>query len=471
VRLYQSFGRIIGKPSIDPRRCLKVLEAEPAPTGDASAELFDEATTSLMRWLTHQYFTCSESAWIQKAEPVVKRILALRRNRVAVWQAMVYRSRDACADFLAVASGKAVREFEDNLSEASSHVIFRQIRTLVWSRRASMLERKLDKLLDKLEGSKIPPVPSASPVRRMLPVVRLVSMKPSHVRVSKLPEHNSDLRLDIKARLDKSNIAHMSKEDSLLFLRVLIGSVAPSIARDFDHPAYGRPKFLTVHELSGILHGFERKLHPALAKSSGSPVEGRQFIGDIRCLVAAACEPFWIEALLRQKGWGKNVPLSIADKVRQCLSSTLMSEFRAVLTLDDALQIEGWDGPGEKLIDQLLRGLSYNVERSLALLPVHEQRCRITLESGMGREAGFAILTVEQPLPPNEGVSPSTSYSILYVCRNIQRIANSLRNGPFCGRATFHPVTGPPYSRLQVFFPLWTKLRQHQKAEEDVSHE
>ena len=194
-----------------------------------------------------------------------------------------------------------------------------------------MLERKLDKLLDKLEAIQN----SASPLSSQSGSAHAASSSTRQYETfacSRFQAAAAQLRPPLGHQGQARQIKHRTHvEGGQLALPPradYIGSVAPSIARDFDHPAYGKTE---------VPHG-PQNCRASCTALKGSCIQhwqnlvAHQWRGvNLSATYDASWPPHasrsWIEgACSGKKGWGKNVPLSIADKVRQCLSSTLMSE-------------------------------------------------------------------------------------------------------------------------------------------------
>jgi hypothetical protein len=426
---------------LDLDHCFRVLETEQPAAPRSKGGPLEGAARCLMRWLINQHFRCSEPDWLGKIQIVVDRVLALPLNREATWHALVCRGQEAYGGNIVALYEKAVRDSLDNLSEAPSEELLAKLKSCEVSKR---LETSLN-ARGELVKFDVPKVPEASPVRRLVPAIGLLKQNAVDAVNGKLPTDKTQLWVELKGVFDAAGTPDFSREDWLLFLRVLVRTMASSISNAMFEPILGR-----IHKIKNV---FKDELEPQAAQVETSTPETEKLVGQARRLLDM------IYSLLQRKRLGPPMALTLASKVRHVVVAGRASEPLTVVNLDDSLRIHGWEGAGNELIDEILEELSFNVERSLDLLPPEQQHLRVAAERGKDDEAAYAVLTVEnctqsadQPLPRSTG----------FGLGNVQRLASNLTNERGVqGYATFHPFadeqTGLPFYRSRVYFPLWVE--------------
>lgn len=426
---------------LDLDHCFRVLETERPATPRSTGGPFEGAARCLMRWLINQHFRCSEPEWLGKIQIVVDRVLALPINREATWHALICRGQEAYGGNIVALYEKAVRDSLGNLSDAPSHELLPNLKSCEVSERLEALLNARGELV-KLD---VPTVPEASPMRRLLPAIGLLKENAVDAVNGKLPPDKTQLWVDLKGVFDAANMQDFSRDDWLFFLRVLVRTMASSISTAMFEPILGR-----IHKIKNV---FKDELEVEAGHVEASTPESERLVGQGRRLLDM------IYSLLQRKRLGPPMPLTLASKVRHVVVAGRASEPLTAVNLDDSLRIHGWEGAGNELIDEILEELSFNVERSLDMLPPDQQHLRVTVVRGEGDEVAYAVLTVENCTQSDEQALPrSTSLGL----GNVQRLASNLTNERGVqGYATFGPFTdeqtGLPFYRSRVYFPLWVE--------------
>lgn len=438
---------------LDLDHCFRVLETEQPTPPRSKGGPFEGAARCLMRWLINQHFRCSEPEWLGKIRIVVDRVLALPMNREATWHALVCRGQEAYGGNIVALYEKAVRDSLGNLSEAPSDALLTKLKNCEVSKRLEAFLNARGELV-KLD---VPTVPETSPVCRLVPAIGLLKQNAVDAVNGKLPPDKTQLWVELKGVFDAANTQGFSREDCLLFFRVLVRSMASSISNAMFEPILGR-----IHRIKNV---FKDELKAQAAQIEVSTPESERLVGQARRLFDM------IYSLLQRKRLGPPMPLTLASKVRHVVVAGRASEPLTVVNLDDSLRIHGWEGAGNELIDEILEELSFNVERSLDLLLPEQQHLRVTVERGKGAEVAYAVLTVENCTQSGEQALPrSTSLGL----GNVQRLASNLTNERGVqGYATFAPFTdeqtGLPFYRSRVYFPLWVEEQDALPAPEPPS--